>query len=75
MVSASLTERHSPPHVTMKGIKMTIAIDQLTQQYPLIKELISLKEHLGSTLLSPALRKGCLMLGLIRATLKTPVTD
>jgi D-serine dehydratase len=28
----------------MKGIKMTIAIDQLTQQYPLIKELISLKE-------------------------------
>jgi D-serine dehydratase len=28
----------------MKGIKMTIAIDQLTQQYPLIKKLISLKE-------------------------------
>lgn len=28
----------------MKGIKMTIAIDQLTQQYPLIEELISLKE-------------------------------
>jgi D-serine dehydratase len=28
----------------MKGIKMTIAIDQLTQQYPLIKKLISLQE-------------------------------